>query len=67
MYFQGKKEGSDGNILDFIKMEEDDDKKEPMSLAERLKLKGSPVDAIKGIKKEKKEKKEPKPEKGKYD
>lgn len=40
-----KREGKEGNILDFVKMEEDDD--EPMSLADRLKLKGSPVDAIK--------------------
>ena len=42
---QDKREGKEGNILDFVKMEEDDD--EPMSLADRLKLKGSPVDVIK--------------------
>lgn len=44
-----KKEKKDGNILDFVKIE--DESSEPMSLADRLKLKGSPVDAIKGEKK----------------
>ena len=52
---QDKKEGKEGNILDFMKMEEDDD--EPLSLADRLKKKGSPVDAIKNAGGEAKEKK----------
>ena len=52
---QDKKEGKEGNILDFMKMEDDDD--EPLSLADRLKKKGSPVDAIKNAGGEAKEKK----------
>ena len=46
-YTQEKKDAKNGNILDFMKMEEDESN-EPLSLADRLKLKGSPVDAIKG-------------------
>lgn len=38
-----------GTALDFVKME-DEESNEPLSLADRLKLKGSPVDAIKGEK-----------------
>ena len=58
-FVQDKKEGKEGNILDFVKMEEEDD--EPLSLADRLKLKGSPVEAFKNGKLEPKEKKEKKP------
>ena len=46
-FLQDKKDGKEGNILDFVKME-DEDSNEPMSLADRLKLKGSPVEALKG-------------------
>jgi len=50
---------------------DDDNSKEPLSLAERLKLKGSPVDMMKAGGKEKKarapkEPKEPKEPKGEY-
>ncbi|XP_060604745.1 DNA topoisomerase 2-alpha-like isoform X3 [Ruditapes philippinarum] len=56
-----KKEAKNGNILDFMKME-DEESNEPLSLADRLKLKGSPVDVIKGGKETKvaAQKKEPK-------
>ncbi|XP_053400628.1 DNA topoisomerase 2-alpha-like [Mercenaria mercenaria] len=57
-----KEANKEGKILDFFKME-DDETNEPLSLADRLKLKGSPVDAIKGGDKETKkaaQKREPK-------
>lgn len=44
--------------------EDEETKNEPLSLAERLKLKGSPVDAIKGETKKAAVKREPKEPKG---
>ncbi|KAL4217342.1 DNA topoisomerase 2-beta [Mactra antiquata] len=62
------KDRKDAKVIDFNKMEEDDDNttNEPLSLADRLKLKGSPVDIMKGevkktaVKREPKAPKEPK-------
>ena len=45
-------------------MEEDEDSNEPMSLADRLKQKGSPVDAMRGGAQAKEKK--PKAQKGMY-
>lgn len=62
MKAKGKKEERNGSILDYMKIEDEDTNTEPMSLADRLKIKGSPVDAIKKEKKAKepKQPKEPK-------